>query len=845
MSRTHAQSTRMSWLVLLAAFAVSLTALACESSSSDGDDDDDTSLDGDTDTGTPCTCPEGCAEDGTCLVNTCEDSSDCPPGLVCGPTGLCVRLGILDGDEEWDDSIDPTDGDDDPMEDGDTELDIETSTLPRDESNPWLESNLYLVDFGAVPLGSSMPKEIRISNAGEADLVIDDIHYYYEQNEEDPEFTLASEGNFTLVSGASQILTLVFEPKDLTPDEDYLVIHSNDPSSPDTLIRVISNVKESRRVEIRPDTLNFGMVRLGAHEEIVEIENLSGLDVTVVRLELLSETGEFSLGEGLDDVSQDNPILLSGRRTRNIPVIYDPQAADGIEDSAELFIETDAENIGTVQIHISGSSCEPEIDVLPNAIDFSDAPHGFAYTDCDTTVTNLGCMPLEIESLSITNDAGGVYSWNPAPDVSDSLGQDESFNLCVQYESDGSGSDQGTITIVSNDADEAELEIPLSGNPIPGDLECTPDTLHYEPVTPGNSVILQVECRNVGAGTIVIDDYEVTSASGVNGPFFFLANTPSEVLTTGQRTYIRVAYRPTLAQQDLGSLSIVSNDPDEGTITIDLIGDGVDTNTCPRAVIDLISPAAEDIEPLDTVRLSAASSTDPDNDAITRYRWTLLTAPSGSTSLFTSFTSETTSLFLDLAGTYRVGLDVWDERGAQNCNPVEFSFEAIPGESIHVQLIWDTNDTDLDLHLVKPSGSIWDTSGAEPPTSDTGSDCYYSNCVPEEGYENPVDWSDCGHPSLDIDDRNGLGPENINLDDPCDSFSGDYYVYVHFWDSRTQTQPTTATVRIYIMGLFEREYQMTLNEEHLLWDVAHIRWNNNTALVFDGNGLLGVDPHGQ
>ena len=70
----------------------------------------------------------------------------------------------------------------------------------------------------------------------------------------------------------------------------------------------------------------------------------------------------------------------------------------------------------------------------------------------------------------------------------------------------------------------------------------------------------------------------------------------------------------------------------------------------------------------------------------------------------------------------------------------------------------DLNGADVDLHLSHPSGMGW---------FDSTYDCHYFNPTPDWGVLNQL----ADDPSLDIDDIDGGGPENINLNNPQDTTS--------------------------------------------------------------------------
>lgn len=84
---------------------------------------------------------------------------------------------------------------------------------------------------------------------------------------------------------------------------------------------------------------------------------------------------------------------------------------------------------------------------------------------------------------------------------------------------------------------------------------------------------------------------------------------------------------------------------------------------------------------------------------------------------------------------------------------------------LHLTLSWDTDRTDVDLHLVPGTMSNFGRSGV---------DCHYRSKKPKWG-------TSANNPELDIDDTNGHGPENIIVKSLKD---GKYFAVVHYYASR-------------------------------------------------------------
>jgi hypothetical protein len=327
-----------------------------------------------------------------------------------------------------------------------------------------------------------------------------------------------------------------------------------------------------------------------------------------------------------------------------------------------------------------------------------------------------------------------------------------------------------------------------------------PDSLP-KPLRPGND------------GTLTID--------GKQSKTFTVVFTPSE----GNKTYD-------------GEMLIKSNDPDrsgpnsEGQ-TLSLVGKGSD-NICPKAKAQARVEGNQQWRtsittlPLKTVQLRSQESTDPDG-SVERYEWTVLKRPADSTRpLRPGPNDPNPTLKLDLAGEYKLELVVYDNEGAASCGEQRaiVTIQAIPQEDIHVQLVWDTpsdtdqtdkNGTDLDLHYVRP------TDSASPNWNDLKNDVFWRNQTPT--------WDDSGNPSLDIDDTNGKGPENVNHDNPNPNKA--YKVGVHYYADRG-LGASYATVRIYLEQELKREFKdKFMPGTDTFWYVGKIKWQSRVIFERD------------
>ena len=206
-----------------------------------------------------------------------------------------------------------------------------------------------------------------------------------------------------------------------------------------------------------------------------------------------------------------------------------------------------------------------------------------------------------------------------------------------------------------------------------------------------------------------------------------------------------------------------------------------------------------------------------------------LDVPAGSSADFEPPNAVGTGFFIDLAGRYVFNLSVVDDRGCESPEPAVVTVVSRPDEDIHVQLVWATPSdpdetdigfgagTDLDLHVLHPNG-CW-----EHPTWD----CHFRQREPNWGDPGATD----DNPSLDIDDTDGAGPENINLDNPENGAT--YMVAVHYYNDHGYGV-SFATVRIFIFGelIFEaRDKNFPYTD--FWWVVAGIQWPSTTVTPVD------------
>ncbi len=155
-----------------------------------------------------------------------------------------------------------------------------------------------------------------------------------------------------------------------------------------------------------------------------------------------------------------------------------------------------------------------------------------------------------------------------------------------------------------------------------------------------------------------------------------------------------------------------------------------------------------------TACFDGSLSSDPDG-TISEYRW-YVQELGGQSANFAVGSSPSSSYTFTQTGTYYVSLIVVDNEGNLSDPNVdlqeEVTIEVFKDEALKIEMVW-SGQGDVDLHFLKPGGYI-----------DTNADCNAANPMPN--------WGTCGIPQFTQSSSNGIAPEVVEHDNPCDGMYG-------------------------------------------------------------------------
>ena len=182
---------------------------------------------------------------------------------------------------------------------------------------------------------------------------------------------------------------------------------------------------------------------------------------------------------------------------------------------------------------------------------------------------NAGRAPLEVK-LDIDGNEDGVFSLDPNEST---ISVNEAMNIGIEFAPLTYLEYERDLVIISNDPEQPEVRIPITGSGIDGpvpNISITPRFIDFGEVSQNATRTEYFQIQNTGTGTLEISDVQITGSEDfqvING----FANTS---YGQGQSTTVIVEYTPTTEGGANATMLINSNDPDAEQLSVTLLGNG-------------------------------------------------------------------------------------------------------------------------------------------------------------------------------------------------------------------------------------------------------------------------------
>jgi uncharacterized membrane protein len=415
-----------------------------------------------------------------------------------------------------------------------------------------------VLDFGAVPVGSSSNLDAVVLNMGGADLELGTLNLYGSS-----EFLLdVDPSGAILAPGDSTLITVTYAPVNTSADTATIDVPSNDPDEASVYLQLSGEFDPIADIDVSPTLVTFSSVDVGqTYTTSVSVTNVGTGDLDV-DVPVLSGSYEFSLN------TSNFPITLASGMTRSFNVLYTP--TDLADDAGQVTIASDDPDEPTVVVDLEGlPTPAPDIDVLPTSLTYGQVLLGQSIP-LTANITNAGTLDLHLDTLTVDGTAEYAITVDPSGAT---LPPGSSAVVEVTYTPTNAGPDLADLEIPSDDPDEPVVVVPLVGadEPVP-EIEVDPLTVDFGGVDIGLTRSENVEVTNLGGATLTVSAVYLSGS----GDFTYAAGSLPGTLAPGASRTISVVYTPSDALPDGGVLTVVSDDADEPVVDVDLSGQPAD-----------------------------------------------------------------------------------------------------------------------------------------------------------------------------------------------------------------------------------------------------------------------------
>jgi len=325
------------------------------------------------------------------------------------------------------------------------------------------------LNYGRVPLGSSVEQTFLITNTGNSDLTITALNF------NDPQFTTTNAVNFTISSNSSQNITVKFTPVSKGTLTRQLQISSNDPDQSFTTIALNAvpfAVNELHTGNITGASLSGGKLEFTLNN----MEAFTGFQFDLN----LPEPLTYTVGTAQLFRTQDQSVSVNQLNAQTLRVLAFSAGNNNFTGNAGKVLSLDFllkgvagyYSIGISNVVIANASGEnivsdvyggqlivssPDIDA-PTQLNFGDMSV-LASSTLLHRIYNYGQEDLAISQLMFSSP---YFRSNPALPIT--IHPTDFIDLPVEFIKPVKGTVTATLKILSDDPDENPYTVQLSGN---------------------------------------------------------------------------------------------------------------------------------------------------------------------------------------------------------------------------------------------------------------------------------------------------------------------------------------------------------------------------------------------
>jgi len=405
------------------------------------------------------------------------------------------------------------------------------------------------LSFDIVTVSESSRKTFTIKNTGTAVLNVTSITA--------PDgFTVDKSTAFTVSANDSQVVTVTFSPTTAKSYSDNITINSDDSDEPQVFVSVSGTGEPVPvpEIEVVPASLSFGGVTVS--ESSRKTFTIKNTGTAVLNVTSITAPDGFT-------VDKSTSFTVSENDSQVVTVTFSPTDVKSYSDN--ITINSDDSDEPQVFVSVSGTGAPvpvPEIEVVPASLSFNTVTVSES-SQKTFTIKNTGTAVLNISGITAPD------GFTVDKSTSFTVSENDSQVVTVTFSPTAVKSYSGNITINSDDSDEPQVIVSLSGTGAPApEIEVVPASLSFNTVTVYASSQKTFLIKNTG--TAVLNITSITAPDG----FTLYPSTDFTVPENSNRV-VTVTFSPTAVESYSGNITINSDDQDEQQVFVSVSGIGV------------------------------------------------------------------------------------------------------------------------------------------------------------------------------------------------------------------------------------------------------------------------------
>ncbi len=495
------------------------------------------------------------------------------------------------------------------------------------------------VPFGSVNAGSSASQTVTVTNTGSANLVVGAVG---STNPLAAPFSITNDtcSNQTIAPAAACTIKIAFAPTATGTFTDSFNIPSNDTAKASVAVNVsgtgaavaVPAITVTDSVAPTTDlSVPFGSIIIGASaSQTVTVTNTGTANLIMGAVGSSNPlAAPFSI---TNDTCSNQTIAPAAACT--ITVGFAPTSTGSVSDSFNIPSNDTAKPSVMVNVSGTGSTAPaPAITVTDSVSPNNDLMVPFGTVSAGgsaaqtVTITNSGNAALVIGTVGSADPLAAPFSITNDTCSNQTVAPAASCTLTISFAPAAAGTFTDSFNIPSNDTAKPSVTVNVSGTGSTtaalGKITVTDSVspandlqIPFGTVSSGRSVNQTVTVANTGSGDLVIG--AVASANPLAAPFSIANDTCSgKTLAGGSSCTLTVTFAPTAIGTYSDSFDIPSNDPDQPSITLQVNGFGVSSNSNnPPGKPRLRHPADYEKDLETSLDMEWDGVTDPDGDHV-------------------------------------------------------------------------------------------------------------------------------------------------------------------------------------------------------------------------------------